>query len=290
MSQELLINDMQIMAKAELDVQIATAKAYPRDIKTFMARATELACMDEQTAQSCFYVLPRKDKDGTRKEIKGASIRLAEIVANCYGNLHAATKIIGNDGNHITASAVAWNLQDNVKIEVQNKVSIRFGEKNGTGGYTANADMQTMLSNAASAKALRNAIFKVVPKALVDRVLEQAMTFSVGDAKTVNSKVHEVFDKLVKMGLDKQQILDYYERKSLAEITVEDLRSLVGIGTAIKEKMIKIEDVFCVEKDEANPMTAAERVNDLLANKSAPLDLKAQKSTTIDADTGEIIN
>jgi basic membrane protein A len=45
---------------------------------------------------------------------------------------------------------------------MQNKVSIWFGEKNGKGGYQANADMQTVLSNAASAKALRNAIFKVV--------------------------------------------------------------------------------------------------------------------------------
>lgn len=266
MSQELLISDNGVIARAELDVQISTAKAYPRNAQRAMNYATELATMDEATAQSCFYCLPRKEKDGTKKEIRGGSIRLAEIVANAWGNIHAATRIIENDGRHITAEGVAWDLESNVKISMQNKVSIRFGEKDGKGGYTANADMQTMLSNAASAKALRNAIFKVVPKALVDRVLERAMVFSVGDQKTVNSKVADVFDKLIKMGIDEEKILAYYGRASKSEITVDDFKSLIGVGTAIKEGYIKIEEVFDVEAD-TSQLSAAEKITNLLHSK-----------------------
>ena len=155
---ELIVRDTGVLARAELDTQISTAKAYPRDVNHSMAYAETLATMDEATAQSCFYCLPRKDKDGNKKEIRGGSIRLAEIIANAWGNLHAATRIVENDGRHITAEGVAWDLQSNVKITMQNKISIWFGEKNGKGGYPANADMQTILSNAASAKALRNAI------------------------------------------------------------------------------------------------------------------------------------
>jgi len=268
MTQELIIKDMGVLARAELDTQISTAKAYPRrSPHAIVEQAIELATMDEATAQSCFYCLPRKDKEGNKKEIRGGSIRLAEIVANAWGNIHAATRIIENDGRHITAEGVAWDLESNVKITMQNKVSIRFGEKDGKGGYTANADMQTVLSNAASAKALRNAIFKVVPKALVDRVLEKAMTFAVGDQKTVNSKVQDIFDKLVKMGLDKQNILDYYEHKTIGEFTADDMRSLIGVGTAIKEGYLKIEDVFESEKDEDVGMSASDRINQLLAEK-----------------------
>ena len=280
MSQELIIKDTGVIARAELDTQISTAKAYPRkNPQIIVDHAIALATMDEATAQSCFYCLPRKEKDGTKKEIRGGSIRLAEIVANSWGNIHAATRIVENDGRHITAEGVAWDLESNVKIAMQNKVSIRFGEKDGKGGYTANADMQTVLSNAASAKALRNAIFKVVPKALVDRVLEKAMTYAVGDQKTVNSKVQDVFDKLVKMGIEKQKILDYYERKSIAEITSEDFKSLIGVGTAIKEGYIKIEDVFSFEGNGDESLSAAEKITQLL---------NEAKLKSFDPDTGEM--
>ncbi len=267
MSQELIVKDTGVIARAELDTQISTAKAYPRNAKRAVEYATELATMDEATAQSCFYVLPRKEKDGSKKEIKGGSIRLAEIMANAWGNIHAATRIVENDGRHITAEGIAWDLETNVKISMQNKVSIRFGEKDGKGGYTANADMQTVLSNAASAKALRNAIFKVIPKALVDMVREKAMNFSVGDQKTKTAKVNEIFDKLVKMGLDKQKIMNYYGHASLSEFTTEDLRSLLGVGTAIKEGVIKVDEVFEIEKSEDNSKRAAERISDLITSK-----------------------
>lgn len=271
---DLQMLDNGVLARTELDMQISTAKAYPRRASTSMERATALATMDEETAQSCFYCLPRKEKDGSRKEIKGASIRLAEIVASSWGNLHAATRIVENDGKTITAEGVAWDLETNVKIAVQNRVSIVFGQKNGQGGYQASADMQTMLANAASAKALRNAIFKVVPKALVDRVLDKAMKYSVGDQSKIGQKVYTLFDKLGKMGLGKDAILAYYGRANLSDITPDDYQSLIGLGTAIKEGFIKIDEVFA--QDAIPAQSAAEHINSLIsAGKQKSIDKNA---------------
>lgn len=278
MTQELVIKDTGVLARAELDTQISTAKAYPREAQKAIQYATMLATMDEATAQSCYYCLPRKDKNGNKVEIRGGSIRLAEIIANAWGNLHAATRIVENDGKNITAEGVAWDLETNVKISMQNKVSIWFGAKDGKGGYQANADMQTMLANAASAKALRNAIFKVVPKALVDIVRDKAMSFSIGDVKTVNAKVKEVIDKLNKMGLTTESILEYYGYDSIGKITPADYTSLLGVGTAIKEGYIKPEQVFNAETDDIPGMSAAEKVQNLLA------EIKPK----VDAQTGEI--
>jgi hypothetical protein len=266
---ELIIKDTGIIARAELDVQISTAKAYPRNTDESVNYAIELATMDEETAQSCFYCLPRKDKEtGINKEIRGPSIRLAEIIANAWGNIHAASRIVENDGRHITAEGVCWDLQKNVKMSSQNKVSIWFGEKNGKGGYQASNDMQTVLSNAASAKAIRNAIFKVVPKALVNKVMERAMTFAIGDQKTINVKVLEIVDKLVKMGMNKETMLEYYECKSIADITPDIYRQLIGVGTAIKECHIKVDEVFKAEKDTSDNVSASDKINLLLANKT----------------------
>lgn len=265
---ELIVQDNGVIARAEIDVMINTAKAYPRDVKKSVEYAEQLATMDEETAQSCFYCLPRKDKEGNRKEIRGPSVRLAEIIASSWGNLHASTRIVENDGRNITTEGVAWDLQTNVKISMQNKVSIIFGEKNGKGGYQANSDMQTLLTNASSAKALRNAIFKVVPKALVNRVLEKAMNFSIGDQKSMNSKVQDLFGKLNKMGIETKKILAYYGKESIAQITSEEFKSLIGVGTAIKEGHIRIDDVFNVEED-ANQthLSASERISNLLHSK-----------------------
>ena len=274
---ELIIKDTGIIARAELDTQISTAKAYPRkNPQIIVDHAIALATMDEATAQSCFYCLPRKDKDGNKKEIRGASIRLAEIAANSWGNIHAATRIIENDGRWITAEGVAWDLESNVKIAMQNKVSIWFGEKNGKGGYQANQDMQTVLAGAASAKALRNALLKVIPKALVDRVLERAMSFSVGDQKTINSKLTAVVDKLTKMGIDKDKMLAYYGCESIGALTPDDLQSLIGVGTAIKEGHIKIDEVFEGERID-DGLSAAEKIQNLISFKK-----------TINAETGEV--
>lgn len=275
MSNEMMIMDNGVIARAELDTQISTAKAYPRNIKQSVENAEMLATLDEETAQGCFYVLARKDKDGSRKEIVGPSIRLAEIIASSWKNIHAATRIVENDGKHITAEGVCWDLENNVKMAMQNKVSIVFGK--GNNQHTASSDMQTVLSNAASAKALRNAIFKVIPKALVLRVQQKAMQFAVGDQKTVNSKVAEVVEKLVKMGIDKQKILDYYEKKNVSEFTADEFRSLIGVGTAIKEGHIRIEECFDVQKDGDSQMSAAEKITNLIHSKKM-----------INQETGEI--
>ena len=277
MSQELLVKDNGMNIRAELDVQISTAKAFPRNARRAMEYAAELATMDEATAQSCFYCLPRKDKDGNKKEIKGGSIRLAEIVANAWGNLHASTRIVDNDGRSITTEGVAWDLESNVKISMQNKVSIWFGAKDGKGGYQANADMQVVLTNASSAKSLRNAIFKVVPKALVDQVRDRAIAFAVGDQKTVNAKVNELIDKLIKQGIDKERILNYYGYKTIAEITPDDYKTLIGVGTAIKEGYIKPEEVFGIEEDEEGSQSASEKLANLIHAKRS-----------VNQETGEV--
>lgn len=282
MSQELLIQNSGVTVRAEIDAQITTAKAYPRNPKKSVEYAEMLATLDEETAQSCIYALPRKDKNGNKIEIKGASIRLAEIMMNAWEHIHCATRIVENDGKHITAEAVAWDLQQNVKVVMQNKVSIIFGQKDGKGGYQANADMQTMLSNAAAAKALRNAIFKVIPKAFVDSVYKKAVEFSLGDSKALSTKVNTVVNKLVKMGINKEEMLEYFGHSNLMDFTADDLTSLIGIGTALKEGMIKPEEVFSVEK-QANE-SASDKINDLIQSKQAP-----RIDAHVDAATGEVI-
>ena len=193
MSHDIIVDNGAI-ARAELDMQITTAKAYPRKTSDCIKMAEDLATMDEDTAESCIYYLPRKDKEGKRVDIKGPSIRLAEIMASSWGNLHAATRIVENDGKFITAEGVAWDLEKNLRISSQVKRNITTSK-----GQTFSADMQAVTGNAASSIALRNSIFRVIPRSIIDKIYDSAVKKAVGDQKTLASRLKKTFEKFEKI-------------------------------------------------------------------------------------------
>ena len=63
---------LQAIDRAEVDIQIATAKQYPRDLAACLNKIATYATMDKETAEDCFYVLRRKDANGNDNIIGGA--------------------------------------------------------------------------------------------------------------------------------------------------------------------------------------------------------------------------
>ena len=148
---------LEALNRSEIDMQIATAKKYPRDIMASINKVVALATVDENTAEECFYSLKRRGSDGDTF-ITGPSVRLAEIVAASWGNIRVAAQVVGNDGKFITARGTCIDLETNnaVSVEVQRRICDKYGK-------TYSEDMQVVTGNAAAAIAFRNAIFKVVP-------------------------------------------------------------------------------------------------------------------------------
>ena len=120
------------LTRSEIDVQIATAKQYPRNLARVLGNIETLATMDEEVAGSCFYTLRRQGK-----VIEGASVRMAEIIASSWGNLRVQARIIGNDGKMITAQGVCHDLESNYAVSAE--VKRRITDKN---GHTFSEDMQ----------------------------------------------------------------------------------------------------------------------------------------------------
>src|SRR4051812_13432120 len=111
---------LQLVGDAEVDLQVATAKRYPRSITAFMRRAQEMATLTPEIAASCIYALPRKE-NGKQKNIEGPSARLAEICASAWGNLRAEGKVLGHDEEFVTARGTAWDVESNVAIAYEVK-------------------------------------------------------------------------------------------------------------------------------------------------------------------------
>lgn len=225
-----------IESDVSLDIMIATAKKYPRDEKRCIEKAEYMALMSQDIAESCVYSVPRAGKT-----IQGASVRLAEIFASVWGNCYMAAEVKCNDGKSITARAYCWDVENNSRVGVEVKRSII-----GKNGVYSN-DMQNTTENAACSVALRNAIFKVIPRVYIDSLVDKCIQKALGN--TVENKVFEkrrqdVFDRLKEIGINENKVLEFYGKKSISEFTPLDIGELIGIGTAIKEGNIKIEEAF----------------------------------------------
>src|SRR5678816_3247605 len=143
--------------RGQFDIQIATARKYPRSLKAFMQDAEGMISLNQEIAEGCNYKLKRKDKDGGIKFIEGPSIRLLEIAANAYGNLRFGSRIIGIDDEFVTAQGMAFDLQKNVAATVEVKRSIRTSK-----GARYGTDMIMVTANAAGSIARRNALNGVI--------------------------------------------------------------------------------------------------------------------------------
>ena len=226
---------------AEIESQIATAKRYPRDIKVFKDKLMTLANIDQETAESCYYALPRGGK-----AIDGPSIRLAEIALSCYGNCVAEADVLEEDDRFIYAMGQCRDLENNVavRMKVRRRITNRDGKR-------FNDDMIAVTANAACAIALRNAIFKVVPGAYLKPVFEKCKRTAVGKAESLANRRAEVIKRLMRFGVTEDRILQVINRRTIDEVTFDDIAVLIGLGTAIKDEDTTVEEAFPPIFDEA---------------------------------------
>jgi hypothetical protein len=225
---------LQAINRAEVDTQISTAKQYPRDIYGALNNIKTIATLDNSTAEDCFYALRRQ---GTL--IEGVSVRLAEIIAGAWGNMRVQTRIIGNDGKTITAQGVCHDLETNLAVSVE--VKRRITDKN---GKTYSEDMQVTTGNAASAIAFRNAVLKVVPKAVTKRVIDEIKQVALGKAIDLETRRTNMIAYFGKLGVSQADILTYCGVKRIEEITSEMVFELSGLKNAIKEGATTVAETF----------------------------------------------
>lgn len=307
MSQELIqvqqAELLQAINRSEVDMQIATAKQYPRHIPTVLNQIATLATLDAETAEDCFYVLRRGGANGSNA-IEGLSVRMAEIIAGAWGNLRVQTRIIGNDGKTITAQGICHDLETNVAVSVE--VKRRITDKN---GRTYSEDMQVVTGNAASAIAFRNAVLKVVPKAVTKRVIADVKQVAMGQALDLETSRQRMVDYFSKLGVTEELLLEYLELKKREEIDKERVFELRALANAIKEGTTTVQEAFMQPVEERRQAAAAKAKAEEMRAKAAaaqsrqartvatPAKPKKQEAeeataeeipTNVDPETGEV--
>lgn len=280
---------LQALNRSEIDQQVATAKQYPRHLPTVLNQIQTYATMDVETASDCFYALYRKNADGSDQMISGLSVRMAEIIANAWGNLRVATRIIGNDGKTITAQAVCHDLETNVAISQEVKRSILTKK-----GYTFSQDMQVVTGNAAAAIAFRNAVLKVIPKAVTKRVIEEVRKVAMGQALDLETQRQTLIQYFGKFNVTEQMIFDLLQITKREELDKERVFVLKGLYNAIKEGDTTVQEAFVKPVEERKVAEEAKKKSEQVKNRASEAMKKQGKAddatTNVDPETGEILD
>lgn len=220
--------------RATIDVAISTAKRYPRSVDKSLKEALTLATLDEETAASMFYALPRGGKT-----IEGPSARLAEVMAYSWGNLRVDADIVAEDKTTVTAMSTCFDLEKNVAVRVRVKRRITDSK-----GRRYNEDMIGVTSNAAISIALRNSVFKVIPAALIRRIYGEARKASLGKGGTITQKRQKALEWFSKLGIADAQVFEVLGVRGLDDIGEDQLITLRGLVTAIQDGETSVEQVF----------------------------------------------
>lgn len=257
MSHDLMTNNfgahMPMARASDVDVQVMTAKQFPRNLEQAKQEAMAIIS-DRETAESCFYMLPKgKDK------IPGPSVRLAEIMVYTFGNIHSATRIVSNDGKEIICEGLVKDAQSNNVAVRQVATSIRTKD-----GRMYSPDMQSVVAAAGQAKAYRNAVFAALPRFLVNQLYEHARKIAVGTDKTLAERRRLAIEFFEKRGITRQKIFTFFAVENIEQVTLEHLEVMIGTKTALAEKMITVDQAFSVNTDTGEVVTQADELNEKL--------------------------
>lgn len=236
---------LDIQARAEIDVQIATAQRYPRKPSVSLAQAKSLATLDPQIAQGCFYSLNRGGK-----AIMGPSVRLAEIVAGTWKNLRVSARIVDEGDRYVTAQAVCMDMETNfgVTIEVRRRIT-------GKDGRRYNDDMIGTTSNAAVSIAFRNAVFRVVPRAMVDLVYRDAVDCAKGAIGSLSEDRTSWMAFFAGLRISEARVFAALEIQGIEDITLNHLMIIKGYQNAVDQGETTWADLF----PEFKPIASVER-------------------------------
>lgn len=269
-----LVASLDRAERANIDIQVSTAKQYPRSISRCANNAVAIATMDKDTAQSCGYALPRGGKP-----ITGPSVHLAKIIAQQYGNLRAEAKVVEITDKQVVSRGTAWDLENNYAVSFEVRRSIV-----GKNGKRFSDDMITVTGNAANSIAYRNAIFGIVPKSITDKAYKAAQHLITGDLSD-EEKLIKRRDGAIKhftdtYGITEEEVIKLCGKHTVNQIQADEIALLLGFAQSLKDGDTTVEEIMApFRKGKAKTKGASAKSFDEDAIEDAE---------AVDIETGEV--
>lgn len=252
--------------RAQVDLQIATAHAYPRSLARVMSELVTLCTTDQETAESCTYALQRRGADNEPTYIVGPSVRFAELLVHCMGNTRAGGRIVAIDDTMITGQGVCHDLEKNVAVSIEARRRITNKK-----GRRYNDDMIVTTGNAAIAIGFRNAVFKVYPKAVWGKAWEAARAMARGEGVPIETRRKKVLTYFAKLGKTEADVCRVLSVAKAEDIGEEQLEVANALRVSINEGAKTVDDIFN-GGDGGTQSPKTERLNQQISGEPEPVE------------------
>ena len=224
-------------AIAEAQGKLVIAKRFPRNEVEAYAKAIE-ACQRPTMAAKAFYSFPRGGQT-----VEGPTIRFAEELARCWGNIDYGIKELSQDDGKSEMQAYAWDLETNAQ-SVQNFTNPHQREKEKKMvKLTSQRDIYENNANMATRR-LRSRILAILPIWFVEDAIEECKKTLAGRNDTpLIDRVKKMVVAFAKIGVTQEQI-EKRIKKKIDTMNADDFVEYTGIYNAIKQGESKIADWF----------------------------------------------
>jgi len=252
-------------AMHEIQASLVIAKKFPRDVNQVFSKIIA-SCQRPMLAEQAIYAYPRGGKTVT-----GPSIRLAEVLAQNWGNMVYGVREISQSNGVSVAQAYAWDLETNVKQVKEFQVPHVRHTNNGTKKLTDPRDIYELVANN-GARRMRACILGVIPIDIQEAATAQCeKTLSSGE-EPIEDRIRKMILLFKEFGVSQEQIEKRLGHKVDAIIEAE-IVTLRGIYKSIKDGMATREDFFGFEQ---KPSGKASAITDLLAKENESIESAAK--------------
>lgn len=240
----------QERAVAEAQGKLVIAKRFPRDEARAFQKAMD-ACARPSLATVANYSFPRAGQT-----VAGPSIRLAEELARCWGNIDYGIRELSRKDGVSEMEAYAWDMETNVissqKFTVRHVRDTRGGGKE----LTEERDIYELTANMGGRR-LRSRILAILPPDLVDAAVQQCRSTLAGNSQEpLADRVRKMVAAFGKLGVPAANI-ETRLGHTLDQTTADELADMIGIYQSIRDGMTKAADWFNVSQPTAKANDSA---------------------------------
>lgn len=233
-------------ASAETQSAMIVAKNFPRDETAAIVRLVK-SCKRQGLAECAMYSYPKG-----KTVVTGASIRLAEAMAQAWGNIDYGLIELEQKSGESSVMAYAWDLESNTRRSMVFQVPHIRSTREGNRLLTDPRDIYELVANQ-GARRVRACILGVIPGDVQDVAVSQCeATLATGSGKSLDERIRDMVLKFGELSVS-QAMLEARLQHPVTACTAQMIVSMQKIYLSIRDGVSKREDWFDANAGAAKP-------------------------------------
>ena len=237
--QESTVSAMVISRQAqEVQGAIIMARKFPRDENEAYKKIMR-SCARLSLAEVAEYTYPRGDK-----KVNGPSIRLAETIAQNWGNIDYGIIELENAKGQSDMMAYAWDLETNTRVTKVFSVKHKRDTKQGSYALTDSRDIYEATANF-GARRVRACILGIIPGDVIETAVKECRKTIKGENKApIEDRVKVMLNTFEKEHRITTAQIEEYLGCNVKAINENELIKMRGIHQSITDGMSVADDYF----------------------------------------------